>query len=102
MDPARVIALDLGGTKLATALCSRTGKLTHKSVVELNGRGGREVGKLVAGEALRLLEKARAGKVKVSGIGVSVPGISYQELGLVWAPNIPGWENTRCAKRSNL
>jgi glucokinase len=32
-------------------------------------------------------------RLEISAIGISVPGISHQKTGKVWAPNIPGWEN---------
>lgn len=88
-----VIAMDLGGTKLAGAILDRAGRISGKTVVPLEGRQGRAVGELICGEVTQLLEFARAQRVKVSAIGVCVPGISYSRTGKVWAPNIPGWED---------
>ena len=49
-----VIALDLGGTKIAGALMNEDGKIlyTHRNL--LNGRSGGEVGTLIA-DNVRLL-----------------------------------------------
>jgi len=38
-----VIALDLGGTKLATAVVSARGKILHSRVAPLAGRRGEDV-----------------------------------------------------------
>ncbi len=88
-----VIGMDLGGTKLAAALFTGKGKILQKSVVPLEGRQGRAVGKLICQELKNLLSAARSKRVTVSAIGVSVPGISHSRTGKVWAPNIPGWED---------
>jgi glucokinase len=88
-----VIGLDLGGTKLASALFTCNGRILRKNVVPLEGRKGRAVGELIRQELKNLLAAAHVRGVNVSAIGVSVPGISYSRTGKVWAPNIPGWED---------
>jgi glucokinase len=93
MPNLAVIGIDLGGTKLAGALFTRHGKILRKSVVPLENRQGRAVGELICQELKNLLTAARAKRLNVNAIGVSVPGISYSRTGKVWAPNIPGWEN---------
>jgi glucokinase len=85
-----VLALDLGGTKLATALFSESGTLISKSVTSLDHRKGEEVGELITDAVKRYLTSR---EFRVKAIGVSVPGISHSESGTVWAPNIPGWED---------
>src|ERR1039457_2089587 len=93
MPNTAVIGLDLGGTKLAGALFTGSGKILQKSVVPMKGRQGREVGELIRQELKNLLAAAHVRGVNVSAIGVSVPGISYSKTGKVWAPNIPGWDD---------
>jgi glucokinase len=93
MPNMAVIGIDLGGTKLASALFTRHGKILRKSVVPLEGRRGRAVGELIRQELKNLLAAARRKRVNVSAIGVSVPGISDSKTGRVWAPNIPGWKD---------
>jgi glucokinase len=93
MPDMAVIGIDLGGTKLAAALFTRNGKLLLKTRVPLEGRQGRAVGELIRRELKNLLAAARARRVRVTAIGVSVPGISSSKTGKVWAPNIPGWDN---------
>lgn len=86
-----VLAIDLGGTKLAAALISEEGTILREEKTTLNGRKGTEVGGLITALAKMFLQEHAA--AAVTSIGVSVPGISYQQKGIVWAPNIPGWED---------
>jgi glucokinase len=88
-----VIAIDLGGTKLAGAILNSSGKILQRNVVPLDERRGRAVGELINGEIGAYLQTARQNRIKITAIGVSVPGISHAKTGKVWAPNIPGWEN---------
>lgn len=85
-----VLALDLGGTKLAAALYTRSGELLANDVVSVAAKKGGEVGQLIADTVLRHSQGVGSG---VDAIGVSVPGIARAESGTVWAPNIPGWDD---------
>lgn len=87
-----VIGMDLGGTKLATAVFSERGKIISKSHVPIGERKGCEVGALLCEEARRQL-LTHNGQDPVRAIGVCVPGIYYARSGRVWAPNIPGWDD---------
>ncbi|MCR4437955.1 MAG: ROK family protein [bacterium] len=87
-----MLALDLGGTKLATALFTEEGQALRKDIVPLQQRSGREVGALICAQINALLEAAEDGGYLPQAIGVSVPGIYYAASGRVWAPNIPGWQ----------
>ena len=84
-----VIALDLGGTKLAAALFNDKGDILFKTNHSLDKKQGTEVGKLVFTAANDLLNKTE----NISAIGICVPGIAHNKTGKVWAPNIPGWDN---------
>lgn len=87
-----VIALDLGGTKLAAALFSDEGKILHTQTVQLENRENEAVGMLIVEQANHLLQKALSKDLIVSALGICVPGIACGQTGRVWAPNIPGWE----------
>ncbi len=95
-----VVALDLGGTKLAAAIFTSRGRMVCRAQTALAGRRGAGVAVLVRQEVLRLLELAAARRMNIRAIGVSVPGISFSNTGRVWAPNIPGW--TRYPLRREL
>jgi glucokinase len=88
-----VIGIDLGGTKIASGLFTSHGKLRFKNVLRLDGQKGSAVAALIRNEIARLQSLARAQKIKIKAVGISVPGIACEQTGRVWAPNIPGWEN---------
>lgn len=88
-----VIAIDLGGTKLAAALFSDAGEILHTQTVSLEKRSGKEAGQLVIQQARHLLQLATETGQIVHALGICVPGIAYAQTGNVWAPNIPGWDN---------
>lgn len=88
-----IIGIDLGGTKLASAILSDDGKINVRNVYPLEGRQGGEVGALIVDSVQVLFASARAEGESVRAVGVSVPGIYYAESGNVWAPNIPGWDD---------
>jgi glucokinase len=92
-SPMSVLAMDLGGTKLACALFDGKGKILHRRIVPLEGRSGKAVGRLITSEIHQLQRLASEADLKVKAIGISVPGIAHAKTGRVWAPNIPGWRD---------
>lgn len=86
-----VMALDLGGTKLAAALFDETGNMSHRQVQPLEKRQGSAVGSLITSQIERWLAADCTPPIDIQAIGISVPGIYYSKTGNVWAPNIPGW-----------
>ena len=85
-----ILALDLGGTKLAAAVLDDSGTIISQEVLTLGDRKSTEVGALITD----LIRKYKQGReFTINGVGVSVPGISHKKEGIVWAPNIEGWEN---------
>jgi glucokinase len=88
-----VIGLDLGGTKLASALFDVQGQPLVKRSLPLNARQGHTVGELVVSQVRRLLQTAAQRKLTVCAIGACVPGIVRAASGRVWAPNIPGLDD---------
>ena len=89
-----ILALDLGGTKLAAAVFSSAGHLVFRDVISLDGRTGHEVGELIQEQVT-----VQTQNHDIDSIGVSVPGISRQRSGTVWAPNIEGWLDFPCWMR---
>ncbi len=85
-----LLAIDLGGTKLALAVFSQDGDLLHEEKISLDKRKGKEVGRLIVESVASNLNKQGE---EIEGIGVSVPGIYHRSEETVWAPNIEGWEN---------
>ncbi|MBL7699011.1 MAG: ROK family protein [Chitinophagaceae bacterium] len=84
-----LLAIDLGGTKLAAGIFSHEGELRFKQELPVAGNTGHAVGKIITSTIQSLMNSEHA---PVEAIGISVPGISNRKNGTVWAPNIPGWE----------
>jgi len=79
------LVADLGGTKIAAARVDDAGGVTQRRVVSTPPQGGVAVVDALA----NLLSELRA--EDVCALGVDVPGLA-RAGGIVWAPNIPGWE----------
>ena len=86
-----VIGLDLGATKLSSAIFNDEGKIIEKKNTLLGHRSGEAVGELIISSVRELLKPNV--KDSIEAIGVAVPGISRIRTGTVWAPNIAGWED---------
>lgn len=93
MKTSAVIALDLGGTKLASALFLPDARKVGGESAPLETRTDAAVGELIARQINRLSKLAERRNLKVVAVGVCVPGIVRPKSGRVWAPNIPGWED---------
>lgn len=83
-----LLAVDLGGTKLALAVFTDEGELRAEEKIPLQHLGGNEVGDLICTHISAII---RSGNI--SSVGICVPGIYHYKHGKVWAPNIRGWEN---------
>jgi len=88
-----LLGMDLGGTKLATALFTEEGTIIKKASFPLDKRQGKEVGQLVTRNIQEMLDASSDENYTIDSVGISVPGISRSGTGTVWAPNIPGWED---------
>jgi glucokinase len=89
-----VIAIDLGGTKVASALVAEDGAILARGHRLLGGRTHADVARLIADQCRTLLADALArGAPPPPAVGVVVPGIYRAASGTVWAPNIPGWHD---------
>lgn len=86
-------AIDIGGTKIASGLVSRSGRVLFRSRVLVRPEGGQAVLDQVISLYYQL--EAEAGKLgrKLGAVGLCVPGLVNPATGLVWAPNIPGWKD---------
>ncbi len=80
------LVADLGGTKIAAARVEDTGRITHQLLAPTPPEGGRAVLDTLTSLFRRLPDEGAC------ALGVDVPGLAYPS-GLVWAPNIRGWEH---------
>lgn len=85
-----VVAVDLGGTKIASAVVRRDGQIVARRHALLGTRSGSNAAQLLVGECQALLSH---GDDAPEAVGVVVPGIYHADRGTVWAPNIPGWDD---------
>jgi glucokinase len=88
-----VIGIDLGGTKITSALFDENGKILYQVSHLLEKRKGREVGLLVLHTIDELIEKSEYRRDDIEALGICVPGIANNKTGLIWSPNIGGWES---------
>lgn len=80
-----VIAVDLGGTKVAVATVDGRGSVRTRAVEPVDTAD-------VVGQIVRMARGRDA-----TAIGVAVPGL-VRRNGMVWAPNLPGWDHVPLAR----
>lgn len=82
-----LLAVDIGGTKIACALVMQDGALIHKRQHPTDLSGPAAVVEQIAVYADALPERPEA-------IGVSLPAVLAPDTDrVVWAPNLPGWRD---------
>ncbi|HEY3128700.1 MAG TPA: ROK family protein, partial [Acidobacteriota bacterium] len=85
-----MVATDIGGTKVASALVSREGKISALHQEPISGTSlESSIEQLV--QVYRQVSARRMGG-NVVGWALDVPGIWDSGRQKVWAPNIPGWD----------
>jgi glucokinase len=84
--------VDVGGTKIASALFTRAGEISAKEKTPIDKSGGDAAAGQVGDKIEALAKAARAVGGRIAAVGISVPGIAYSASGKVWAPNISGWD----------
>jgi glucokinase len=90
-----VIAVDVGGTKVAAGLVDGNGQITRKQrAVMVPDRTAENGFGVVKATIENLLSQARADGVTVSKIGVCAPGPLDPRVGVILnPPNLPCWRN---------
>jgi len=91
-------AIDLGGTKIASALFTPEGRPVFKSRVAVKDSGGQAVLEQLVSLYYQLEAQAHSRQGRLLATGLCVPGVVNPKSGLVWAPNIKGWKNFRLMK----
>ncbi|HXG33213.1 MAG TPA: ROK family protein [Bryobacteraceae bacterium] len=87
-----VIAVDVGGTKIAAAVVDSGGDIVSRIRQPTDRRGGEAVAAQIAELTRKVLEQAGVAWDDIAAVGVDVPGIYFAGTGEVWAPNLPGWD----------
>jgi glucokinase len=97
MPAKQVVAVDLGGTKLAAALVDGRGRVSHHTVLAVDTSSSTAPLNQIV-EVTRELIGMNKSKGKISAVGVAVPGLVRRD-GTVWAPNLKGWKRMALAQR---
>jgi glucokinase len=92
-----VLAVDLGGTKVAAALVDRAGKVVARKSIDVDKSSAMAPVKQIL-ELAREFSGSKSAKGKVAAAGVAVPGLVRRDE-TVWAPNLPGWKRMALARR---
>ena len=90
-----VVGLDLGGTKIMTAVVDAEGHVLHKvfTLSEVS-KGPDAVLDRMAGAIHEAVEGAKLSMSDVAAIGIGSPGPLDQDTGIVTdSPNMPGWHD---------
>jgi len=91
-------AIDIGGTKIASALLNRSGRMLFRTRVLVRPEGGKAVLDQLIDLYYQLKAEAEKRGRKLGAVGLCVPGVVNPLTGLVWVPNIPGWKDFQLVK----
>lgn len=83
----RVMAVDLGGTKIAAGIVDGRGVLRRRIIEAVDKDSAIE-------QIVRIVRESDA---EIDAVGVAVPGLVRRD-GTVWAPNLPDWERVPLAR----
>jgi len=85
--------IDVGGTKIASALFTKDGKMTGREKVPIEKGSAEKPARQIIRIIHKLAAEARKKNGEIKAIGICIPGVVFQKSGLVWAPNISGWDH---------
>jgi len=90
-----ILGVDLGGTKILTAVTNSQGKMLSRDHSVTPARKGHEaVIQSILESAHRALEQANVAVSQLTAVGVGAPGLANPETGILYtSPNLPGWQN---------
>jgi glucokinase len=94
------IGIDLGGTKIGTALVDAKGKILARDLRKTQAAEGLQaVVDRMVDAASRVMIQAGVATSQVTAIGIGAPGPIDVKAGLVTSPpNLPGWRNVPLKK----
>lgn len=85
--------IDVGGTKISSALFTEDGRMSGRTKVLIDKgtaeKPARQIIKIIRG--LESLAREKSGEIRA--VGLCLPGVVFPRSGVVWAPNIPGWDH---------
>lgn len=93
------LGVDIGGTKIATILIDREGKIHERSEVASDPADREKMFSQVIKSIEIVLRKSKKGFEEIKGIGVGVPGKVDREKGIAVYQNNLAWTNFPIVKR---
>jgi glucokinase len=97
--PAGFIGVDLGGTKILTALVDEQGQVTSRVRIPTPKGGPEAVVDAVVEAVHEVCARAGVDRSAARGVGVGAPGPLDPESGVVFEPpNMPGWRDVPLAE----
>ena len=90
-----VLGIDLGGTKILTAVADTQGKILSRDHSITPAKEGQQaVVKSIMESVGRALDQAHIAAADLTAIGIGAPGLSNSETGILFTyPNLPGWKD---------
>jgi glucokinase len=90
-----ILGIDLGGTKILTAVANSKGKmLSRDHSITPASRGYEAVIQSILESANHALEQADVTISELTAVGIGAPGLSNPETGVLFtSPNLPGWRD---------
>lgn len=88
-----LLAVDIGGTKIATALVTARGAIVARRQEATNQEGPEAA---IAQIARLLRQTAEAGEVdwqQIAAVGVGIPAVLRHDDHVIWAPNLKHWRD---------
>ncbi len=95
-DAFYLAGVDIGVTKAIVLVIDLHGRLVAREKIALDPEQGRETGlAMILAAAHRAFDGLKNKRSKISGIGLSIPGMVDTDRGIaIQAPNLSGWGNT--------
>ena len=89
-----ILAVDLGGTKVAAALVSTEGAIRWRGQEPTCQTGPKDGIEQIARLLRGLLDESRVPIEDVLGIGIGIPAVLEPVTDrVIWGPNLPGWRD---------
>lgn len=89
-----LLAIDIGGTKIALALVAEQGELLAESKFATPQSGPEPAIRQLISQIEELIKKARVDAQRISAIGIGIPAVLESGSDFViWGPNLAGWTN---------
>ncbi len=86
-------AVDVGGTKISSALFTPEGIISFRKKTAIHKTDPARSISQIIGIILDLERCAQEQKGEIAAVGIVIPGVFFQSEGVAWAPNIPGWDH---------